>query len=135
LWRSQCKVKRAPASTANSDAPFVQLYRDFLRDSALSTDARMLGSLLATFADRDGLAWPSATTLRKLTGWGKHRLEAARAELTGGRDREKRRRAWLRATYVRKAGARFDAVRWELGRIVRRPLTVSPNSGETDGRR
>jgi hypothetical protein len=100
----------------------------------LSTDARILGALLATFADRDGLAWPGPTTLRKLTGWGRHRLEAARAELTGGRDREKKRAAWLRARYIRKAGAQFDRVRWELGRIVRKP-TVSPNSGETDRRR
>lgn len=135
LQPGQFNAKRRAVSRPNGHAPFVQLYREFVRDLTLSTDARLLGSLLATFANRDGFAWPGATTLRKLTGWGRHRLEAARAELTGGRDPERRKRAWLRASYVRKAGARFDAVRWELQRIARRPLTVSPERGETDGRR
>jgi hypothetical protein len=43
---------------------------NFLRDSALSLEARMVGLLYASFADSRGWAWPSVKSLMSMLGIG-----------------------------------------------------------------
>jgi hypothetical protein len=63
------------------EKPFAQLYHDALRDKTLSAEARFIAVLFATYAGRDGLAYPSTRCLMELTHWGERKVKAARAEL------------------------------------------------------
>lgn len=103
-------------------ARFVQLRDEFLRETNLSMDARGLAAIIVMFANGELLAWPGTKALMRLTGWGRHRVEAARAELTGGRIKARREQAWMPALYVRRGRARFEGVRYDLSRIVPEPF-------------
>jgi hypothetical protein len=60
---------------------FVQITNKFLRDHSLSRQAKLVGALIATYCNADGLAWPGVTRLRADSGYGRHVIECARAEL------------------------------------------------------
>jgi hypothetical protein len=102
----------------------VQLYNDALRDKTLSAEARFIGSLFATYAGRDGLAYPNARTLMELTGWGERKVKAARAELV--------RSGWLEKKFARGRHGRFErnsgsgrgpAVKYRVSPKLLRPKT------------
>jgi hypothetical protein len=82
------------------DEPFVQLYRSALRDRSLSSEARWVGVLMSTYVGEGGFAWPSTTTLMKLSGWGENKVKAARSEVV--------RAGWFCKIRERGAHGRFE---------------------------
>ena len=85
---------------------FVQINVDFLRDTTLSADARLLGCVLATYANWEKRAWPSLKTLRRITGLGINRLKSARAELV--------KRGYLKRVQGREQRGRFGSTVYEV---------------------
>jgi hypothetical protein len=69
-------------SGKESGGRFVQLWVDFLRDRSLSKDARWVGAILATYADRRAIAWPSFGRLKTETELGRETLKGALRELS-----------------------------------------------------
>jgi hypothetical protein len=78
----------------------VRLPARFLKDASISSDARVLRSVIAAFADgKTGTAYVTGKKLQATLGWGRDRREKAQSEL--------RRNGWLRLGWKRGARARF----------------------------
>lgn len=84
---------------------FSQIENSFLQDERLSGDAKLLGAVTASFANRDGLAWPGVRLLCKLTGMGAERVKKARSALV--------KHGALVLAQSRQAG-RFGRVHYEV---------------------
>ena len=60
----------------------VRVAARFLKDPAISADAKALRAVLGTYADgRTGCAYVLPRTLEQVLGWGRRRREAAQREL------------------------------------------------------
>jgi hypothetical protein len=92
----------APASTER----YVQLKVDFLRNQALSAEAKLIGCLYATYRGRDGLAWPGVRTLMKESGFGRDKVLRARKELV--------RHGHLEMRRSKDAAGRFEKPRYKV---------------------
>lgn len=72
----------------------------FLKDSHLSSDARILRSVIAAYADgKTGRTYVTGKKLQETLGWGRHRREKAQGELY--------RNGWLRLNWKRGERAKF----------------------------
>ena len=92
--------------------PFIQIMVAFLRDQSVSADARWLGTILATYANRQGIAWPGMARLMKEAHLSRHRFEDARAELA--------RAGYIRIAQNRGERGRFLVARYEITRKILR---------------
>jgi hypothetical protein len=108
--------KGTPLSGASSKARggFSQIENSFLRDVGISPPARWLGTMIASFANRERIAWPGVKALCKLTGLGAKRLKAARRELV--------KCGALKWAQPRKGG-KFGRVHYEIGAAILHPRT------------
>jgi hypothetical protein len=70
-----------PGTQSRVRGGFSQIENSFLRDKRLSPEARWLGTMIASYANRERVAWPGVKVLCGLTGLGVKRLKAARREL------------------------------------------------------
>jgi hypothetical protein len=78
----------------------VRLAARFLKDPAISSDAKALRAVLGAYADgRTGCTYVLPGTLEEILGWGRGRREAAQRELVRG--------GWLRLGWKRGARARW----------------------------
>ena len=103
--------------------PFVQIMVAFLRDQTLSADARWLGTILATYADRSGIAWPGMVRLMREAHLSRHRLETARAELV--------KAGYVQIVQKRGERGRFLVARYQITRRVLRRSPFWRGSGPT----
>jgi hypothetical protein len=88
-----------PDSKSTTDF-MVRLAARFLKDPAISSDAKVLRAVLGAYADgRTGCTYVQPSTLQEVLGWGRDRREAAQRELV--------RRGWLRLGWKRGARARW----------------------------
>src|SRR5579872_7559158 len=88
-----------PDSKSTTDF-MVRLAARFLKDPAISSDAKVLRAVLGAYADgRTGCTYVQPSTLQEILGWGRDRREAAQRELV--------RRGWLRLGWKRGARARW----------------------------
>ena len=100
---------------------FTQIMNDFLRAQNLSPAAKLVGAVIASYANSDAVAWPGTATLKRETGLGRHVIERARSELVRG--------GWLQKLYPRRNDGQFSGVRYRVsGRILHRPYP--PNRGK-----
>jgi hypothetical protein len=88
-------------SQNKSGADFVvRVAARFLKDPAISSDAKALRAVLGAYADgRTGRTYVLPSTLEEVLGWGRRRREAAQRELV--------RRGWLRLGWKRGLRARW----------------------------
>jgi hypothetical protein len=88
-------------SQDNSTPDFmVRIAARFLKDPAISADAKALRAVLAAYADgHTGASYVLPRTLEEVLGWGRRRREAAQRELV--------RRGWLRLGWKRGLRARW----------------------------
>lgn len=103
------KVTPLPGTPSRAVSGFSQIENSFLRDKCLSPEARWLGTMIASFANREHVAWPGVKALCKLTGLGAKRLKAARRELVKCNALK-----WLQL----RNGGRFGRVRYEIGDVI-----------------
>lgn len=88
---------------------FVQIKTAFLRDPNLSLAQKAVGSIVATYADRNGVAWPGLRRLMRDAHVSKHTIEKVRASLV--------RAGYLEKFYVKRKG-KFTGVRYRVSRKV-----------------
>jgi len=69
--------REKPASSGR----FTQITVGFLRDSGLSPGAKVVGALYASYADRDGWAFPGLATLMREAHMGRDKVKRAKKEL------------------------------------------------------
>jgi hypothetical protein len=101
-----------PDSKSTTDF-MVRLAARFLKDPAISSDAKVLRAALGAYADgRTGCTYVQPSTLQEILGWGRGRREAAQRELV--------RRGWLRLGWKRGARAR-----WARRVYFLTPMTVA----------
>jgi hypothetical protein len=103
------KVTPVSGTPSKASRGFSQIENSFLRDSRLSPEARWVGTMISSFANRERVAWPGVEALCKLTGLGEKRLKAARRELV--------KCGALKLVQLRKGG-RFGRVRYEIGDVI-----------------
>jgi hypothetical protein len=86
---------------SKSDADFVvRVAARFLKDPAISSDAKALRVVLGAFADgRTGASYVLPSTLEQTLGWSRYRRERAQRELV--------RCGWLRLGWKRGLRARW----------------------------
>ena len=78
----------------------VRISACFLKDPAISADAKALRALLGAYADgRTGRTYVHPSTIETVLNWGRGRREAAQRELARG--------GWLRLTRKRPAKGQF----------------------------
>ena len=84
-----------------SDADFmVRLAARFLKDPAISADAKALRAVLGAYADgHTGASYVLPRTLEQILGWSRYRRERAQRELV--------RLGWLRLGWKRGLRARW----------------------------
>jgi len=98
---------------------FVPIMHQFIRDESLSADAKLLGIVYASFADRGRKAWPGVATLQAKTGFGRDRLKRAREELVRG--------GFLIRRRERRGGGQFSRVIYEVSaELLWRKRTPTP---------
>jgi hypothetical protein len=100
----------------------VRIPARFLKDPAISSDAKVLRAELGAFADgKTGVTFVQPKRLEKILGWGRGRRERAQSELA--------KAGWLRLSWRRSAHGRWARRVYELCR----PNTVArfERSGET----
>jgi len=79
----------------------VRVAARFLKDSAISADAKALRAVLGAYADGHmGTSYVLPRTLEEVLGWGRRRREAAQRELV--------RRGWLCLGWKRGLRARWS---------------------------
>jgi hypothetical protein len=113
------------ASGKESEGRFVQLWVDFLRDRSISKDARWVGAILATYADRRAIAWPSFGRLKMETGLGRETLKGALRELS--------EKGFLqRLPQKRKGNGRWESMHYAVSKRILRKRTATAvlESGE-----
>jgi hypothetical protein len=88
-------------SQENTAADFmVRIAARFLKDPAISADAKALRAVLGAYADgHTGASYVLPRTLEEVLGWGRRRREAAQRELVN--------RGWLRLGWKRGLRARW----------------------------
>ena len=78
----------------------VRVAARFLKDPAISADAKALRAVLGAYADgHTGCAYVLPRTLEQVLGWSRYRRERAQRELV--------RRGWLRLGWKRARQARW----------------------------
>ena len=78
----------------------VRVAARFLKDAAISADAKVLRAVLGAFADgATGYSYVLPSTLDRVLGWGRSRREKAQRELVRG--------GWLRLGWRRGERARW----------------------------
>jgi hypothetical protein len=75
------RLERTTSGAPASSGRFTQITVAFLRDPRLSPEAKVVGALYATYADRDGWAWPGLATLMREAGMGRDSVKRAKKEL------------------------------------------------------
>jgi hypothetical protein len=85
---------------------FTQIMNDFLRSRKLSPATRLVGAIMASYANANRIAWPGEEMLSKLTGFGHSTIGRARTELTKG--------GWIEKVYIRHDDGTVKAVRYEV---------------------
>ena len=100
----------------------VRIPARFLKDPAISSDAKILRAEIGAFADgKTGVTFVQPKKLEKILGWGRRRRERAQAELAAA--------GWLRLTWKRGDRGRWARRIYELCE----PSTVArfERSGQT----
>jgi hypothetical protein len=89
-------------SQENTAADFmVRVAARFLKDPAISADAKALRAVLGAYADgHTGASYVLPRTLEQILGWSRYRRERAQRELV--------RRGWLRLGWKRGLRARWS---------------------------
>ncbi len=106
-------TKTAYQKSASEIKGWVPIARAFIRRADLSDKARFLASVLASFAGRDGIAYPSAKTLQRITGWSVNPLKRARSELA--------KAGMIVRLQAHGGRGRFGTVRWFItGEVLHR---------------
>lgn len=113
MHRKEDGVQHGPPRPAG----FVQVRRDFVRDRNLSAEAKLVGVVMASYANGKGLAWPSVDTLKELTRLGENRVRRGRGELA--------RAGYIRPVQERgkitRARSEFRTIRFEvMGNLLHR---------------
>jgi hypothetical protein len=77
----QPKKHTTDAREPSSAAGFVMIERAFLRDPRLTPEEKLVGCIMASYANAGHLAWPGTKTVAKQTGFGRNKVNRARAKL------------------------------------------------------
>lgn len=85
---------------------FTQILNSYLRHENLSPEAKLVGGVIASYANWEGLAWPGTEVLMRNTGLGRHVVQRARSELVKGQ--------WLQKLYPRGDSGKFRGVRYRV---------------------
>ena len=104
---------------------FTQVYNSFIRDPSLSPEAKVLGCVFASYANKRGIAFPGTLRLMQETGMSRFLVTRGRSELVT--------KGFLRKHFTRGIAGKFargekqSAVTFEVSeKILRRPFAEKP---------
>jgi Helix-turn-helix domain len=83
---------------------FVAIPTAYVRDEGISPKAKLLGVVLGSYANKDGIAWPGLNTLQRETGLGRDGIKKARREL--------REKGLIRPVRTRGQAGRFGKIKY-----------------------
>lgn len=90
----------------HSEERFTQIMTNYLRHKDLSPEGKLVGAVIASYANSDVQAWPGTERLMRDTRFGRHVVERARSELVKG--------GWLQKLYSRGDSGKFRRVRYRV---------------------
>jgi len=101
---------------------FVPIQRAFLRDPTLKPEDKLVGCLIASYANPEGVAWPGGKRVARESGLGRNKANRARARLVS--------LEYLRIHQERVGKARFGASRYKVTEkiLYRKPKKPNENA-------
>ncbi len=101
---------------------FTQLSSRFLRDPALSPKVKVVGAVMASYANKDSIAWPGTPRLVAETGLSRNLVTSARSELVRG--------GYLQKIFERDRAGKILAVKYRVTRkiLVRAAKPIYPGT-------
>jgi hypothetical protein len=123
VWGNDVDRKKGTTNAPSKASPdFVQIQRAFLRDPTLKPEDKLVGCLMASYANSEGLAWPGGKRVARESGLGRNKANRGRARLVA--------REYLRIHQERVGQARFGASRYEVTEkiLYRKPRGANENA-------